>query len=224
MNPAKIFPSPRSAAAKRISKLAARREELRAESRALRAENAAAGESRSRLDAELRGALARDRAFGDATGRVKSAEKQLADLDAAVARRAEELRVTDDAIAEVEREVEQHARQHAGPLRKEIGEDAQKATARLVAAIEEIARAHADYVEVGVRSVELQRILDRDGLRTSRVPDAPAEVSAFVRLAGQHAASVRPPVLTGPSVISASEPQRLSAEADEGRPTFEAIA
>ena len=170
-------------------------------------------ENRRQLDTELRDARARDRAFGDAASRVMAAEKQLADLDAAVAQRADELRVVDDAVAEVEREVERHAREHAAALRKEVGADAEKAAARLAAAIKEITRAHAEYVVAGTRSVELQRIIDRDQLRTMRIPDVAVEVSGFARHAPEYARGIRIPVLIGPDMVTVTELQPPTVEA-----------
>jgi hypothetical protein len=195
MNAGQLFPAPKSAAAKRLTELARRHDELRAEARTLRGQAAADADTQKQLTDELRDAQARQRFSGDSAARVQAAEKKLAKRAAAAAERANEVRIVTDAAALAEREIAGHAQQNAKPLWAEMEKTGIGAAKRLVTAIEELREAHEGYVRAGARAAELLRLTDRDRLRHERIPEAPSEVSDFAtRRAAGAARAVRPPL------------------------------
>ena len=68
------------------------------------------------------------------------------------------------------------------------------------------------------RSIEMQRLVNRDALREMRVPDPAPEVTTFARHAHEHAESVQVPVLIGLDPLTASEVQRIPLEAEAETP------
>lgn len=213
MNAGSIFPKPRSQAAKRLTRLAVRLSELKVEARVLHEKTAADASARADLTSQLHAAQAKQHAFGDAAAAVKTAERELAKLEKTGGERAVELRIVHDAAATVEGEVKVYARQNATELSAELRVDAQAAAERLAAAAVEFGRAHAQYVDAGVRGVELQRLVDPEQLRNLRVPDLPPAMAEFARRTISSTSSIPLPVPSAPGAVIGTAELRVAAEA-----------
>jgi hypothetical protein len=216
VNPSALFPTPRSAAAKRLAQLAGRLDELRTELRGLRTQARDDAATNTDLTAQLHAAQARQHAFGDAEAQVTATRQKLGKLEKSAAERAERLRVCTDAVATVEGAITRHAREHREALEAEQREDATAVAERLAGAVAQLIRAGEDYRTAGARADALLRIVDLERLRLVRTPDLPEAVATFMR-SGGGAARVPVPLPVQPGharVVEAPEPADTSRVVD----------
>jgi len=161
MNPYSLFPSPRSAAAKRIQELSARRAELQVEHSRVTAEHDRLTQEREAHEAAIRTAEARMLGLGG--------KEDLASARKALGQTIKELDSLNPAplagaIAAVEAEVERVLTESVDELQAEVSEDAQAAASALVDALEHLTTARDMYRSTWVRADAFTRLVNDPAL------------------------------------------------------------
>jgi len=170
MNPYSLFPSPRSAAAKRIQELSARRAELQVEHSRVTAEHDRLTQEREAHEAAIRTAEARMLGLGG--------KEDLASARKALGETIKELDSLNPAplagaIAAVEAEVERVLTESVDELQAEVSEDAQAAASALVDALEHLTTARDMYRSTWVRADAFTRLVnDPTSPRVAELPRA----------------------------------------------------
>ena len=171
MNPDQLFPSPRSAPAKRIKELSARRGELQVEHRQLTSEFDQLTRQREQYEAAITQAEARMLGLGHGKEDLVAARKALGqttkELDAI------NLTPIAGAIGAVEEEITRILHEDAAELQAEISEDAEAVATAFIGALKRLSEAREAYRTTWIRADAFTRLVnDPPHPRVSELPQA----------------------------------------------------